>query len=166
MGLTTKRTYSIASRDVNVRLTRKQAEVLEFIRRHPAEQGFPATVREVARAFGLRSVKAAFDHIKALERKGLLRRRPRCARGLEVLGAPLPGVQVVGVAPAGLPGAAEEVPGEWVPLPPGAQGQEHETPPPLREDPSPISQKLLPRNAGKAEKTPWDHEEAGGPPGM
>jgi len=98
-------------------LTGRQKQILDFITSYVREHGFPPTVREVAAAFGYRSVKAAQDHMRALERKGALRRRAGAARGLKIARGSTPGVRVLGVAPAGQPLLADETPGELLPLP-------------------------------------------------
>lgn len=69
--------------DTRPPLTARQAEVLRFIEDNAAMYG--PTVREIARAFGMRSPHAVTGHLMALERKGYLRRRPRTVRGIEVV---------------------------------------------------------------------------------
>lgn len=55
-------------------LTVRQREVLAFIRSFLDRHGMPPTVREIAQRFGF-TARAAFDHLRALERKGALHRR-------------------------------------------------------------------------------------------
>ncbi|MDA3832575.1 MAG: repressor LexA, partial [Spirochaetales bacterium] len=50
------------------RLTKRQIEVVEFVQEFIAENTYPPTIREIAASFSI-SEKAAFDHIKALEKK-------------------------------------------------------------------------------------------------
>lgn len=64
-------------------LTERQAQVLEFIRANSSLYG-PA-VREIAAALGIKSPNGVACHLRALERKGFISRRPRVARGIEVL---------------------------------------------------------------------------------
>ena len=64
-------------------MTAKQEQVLEFIRKNSGLYG--PTVREIALAFSIRSPNGVVCHLKALERKGLIRRTPRSSRGIEVL---------------------------------------------------------------------------------
>jgi len=61
------------------RLTRRQQEVLGFIRTFSQRQGVPPTVREIGERFHV-TPRAAFDHLRALERKGYLRRRASSGR--------------------------------------------------------------------------------------
>jgi repressor LexA len=55
-------------------LTARQREVLGFIRSFTEKHGAPPTVREIGTRFRF-SARAAFDHLRALERKGMLQRR-------------------------------------------------------------------------------------------
>ena len=55
-------------------MTQRQRQILEFIRTFTERHGAPPTVREIAGHFGF-TARAAFDHLKALERKGQLQRR-------------------------------------------------------------------------------------------
>ena len=55
-------------------MTQRQREVLGFMRDFSDEHGAPPTVREIAERFRF-TPRAAFDHLRALERKGMLQRR-------------------------------------------------------------------------------------------
>jgi repressor LexA len=55
-------------------LTDRQREVLAFIRAFTERHGAPPTVREIGERFHF-TARAAFDHLRALERKGMLHRR-------------------------------------------------------------------------------------------
>ncbi|MBP9032282.1 MAG: transcriptional repressor LexA [Pseudomonadales bacterium] len=89
-------------------LTPRQREVLEWIAGFIRAHGMPPTVREIGTAFGIKS-SSVFDVLKALERKGVLRRGELGARSLIVTGArrrePGPYVEVplVGRIAAGRP---------------------------------------------------------------
>ena len=61
-------------RSKHKRLTRRQREVFDFIEKFIAEVVYPPTIREIGKALGF-SEKAAFDHVNALIRKGMLERR-------------------------------------------------------------------------------------------
>jgi repressor LexA len=74
-------------------LTARQREVLEFIRKFMGQVGYPPTVREIGAHFGF-VPRSVFDHLKALERKGYLRRDPAKSRSLKILEpspVPVPG---------------------------------------------------------------------------
>lgn len=86
-------------------LTQRQAEILQLIRDSVEAEGRPPTRAEIARAFGFRSANAAEDHLRALERKGLIEIDAGAARGIrlrEALGIPL-----IGRVAAGHPILAE-----------------------------------------------------------
>ncbi len=104
-------------------LTKRQEQVLDFIRDHSRENGFPPSVREIGGRFGL-SPATVHDHIKALERKGSLERRANRSRSLVVAEperqhATPTDVPVVGRVAAGSPILAEENIEDVVRLPEG-----------------------------------------------
>ncbi|AHC16630.1 transcriptional repressor LexA [Salinispira pacifica] len=68
-------------------LTARQTEVLNFIKSFIREHKFPPTVREVSENFHM-SVRGAYDHIKALEKKHVLRCNNMRSRAIEVLDHP------------------------------------------------------------------------------
>ena len=63
-------------------VTRRQREVLQFIVRHSFESGYPPTISELQRGFGFKSPNSVITHVRALQSKGYLMKRPRTARGL------------------------------------------------------------------------------------
>jgi repressor LexA len=65
-------------------LTFRQREIFDFVIRFVKERGYPPSVREIGQQFGIYP-RAVFDHLKALERKGYLKRRRSMSRGLEIL---------------------------------------------------------------------------------
>jgi repressor LexA len=66
-------------------LTTAQRRILEFLELRASEGKTPPTYREICKRFGYRSPKAAADHIAALERKGILVRDKRHARGVSLV---------------------------------------------------------------------------------
>ena len=66
-------------------LTRRQQEILDFIRGELHRCGYPPSVREIGEAIGLSSSSTLHSHLAALEAKGFLRRDPSKPRALEVL---------------------------------------------------------------------------------
>jgi len=60
-------------------LTRRQREILGFIKTFTQRHDVPPTVREIGARFHF-TPRAAFDHLRALERKGHLRRRATAGR--------------------------------------------------------------------------------------
>jgi repressor LexA len=65
--------------------TDRQREILAFVRERTEVVTCGPTVREIMQHFGFRSPNGAMCHIRALEKKGLLRRRARQTRGIEVV---------------------------------------------------------------------------------
>lgn len=65
-------------------LTSRQKEIFNFVRSFTKERGYPPSVREIGEHFKIYP-RAVFDHLKALERKGYLKRRGSMSRGLEIL---------------------------------------------------------------------------------
>ncbi len=95
-------------------LTARQKEVLEFIETFIRENPYPPTIREIASYFEM-SVKGAYDHLKALERKGRIRAGGGRSRKIEIIGrrvgegrSPTIEVPVLGSVAAGKPIFAEE----------------------------------------------------------
>jgi repressor LexA len=71
-------------------LTERQQEILDFIGREIQKNGFPPTIREIGERLGIRSTNGVNDHLKALERKGYIRREKDKSRTLR-LTRPQPG---------------------------------------------------------------------------
>jgi repressor LexA len=91
-------------------LTSRQRQVLFLIQKVMAESGMPPTRAEIARELGFRSINAAEDHLRALERKGAIELLSGTSRGIRLkdslrdqIGLPL-----VGRVAAGEPILAEE----------------------------------------------------------
>jgi repressor LexA len=101
-----------------VGLTKRQAQTLDFIRQSIEERGYPPTLREIGESMGIRSTNGVNDHLRALERKGYLRREDMKSRALRLVSQePEPSanldenlleIQVLGRVAAGLPLLAEE----------------------------------------------------------
>ena len=100
-------------------LTKRQAQTLDYIRLSIEERGYPPTLREIGEYMGIRSTNGVNDHLRALERKGYLRREDMKSRALRVVNmneraAPstpeegLLDVAILGRVAAGMPLLAEE----------------------------------------------------------
>ena len=93
-------------------LTQRQREVLDLIKYHIADTGYPPTRADIARELGFRSPNAAEEHLKALARKGAIEMIPGTSRGIRVVGGV--GLPVVGRVAAGDPIlAAENIEETW-----------------------------------------------------
>jgi repressor LexA len=67
-------------------LSKRQAEIFDFVVKYADKHGYPPTVREIGEAVGLASPSTVHAHLANLERAGLLRRDPTKPRALEVVG--------------------------------------------------------------------------------
>ena len=65
-------------------LTRRQREILEFIRGMIEKKGFPPTIREIGERFKITSTNGVRAILSALTKKGYIRRRPLVSRGIEL----------------------------------------------------------------------------------
>lgn len=99
-------------------LTKRQEQTLDFIRESIRGRGYPPTLREIGEHMGIRSTNGVNDHLRALERKGYLRREDMKSRALQLteeeseqpetaLGDVVP-IQVLGRVAAGVPILADE----------------------------------------------------------
>ena len=89
-----------------IKLTPRQAEVLDLIRSHIQATGYPPTRADIAQELGFKSPNAAEEHLKALARKGAIEMIPGTSRGIR-----LPedsGLPIVGKVAAGAPLLAVE----------------------------------------------------------
>jgi repressor LexA len=114
---------------VDLKLTKRQEEIFEFIKRYSSDHGYPPTVRDIGKAIGLTSSSTVHAHLANLEKLGVLRRDPTKPRALELLGqaakkvVPGPsGLPVVGRVAAGAPVLADENIEEYVDVPEIAGG--------------------------------------------
>ena len=108
-------------------LTEKQQAILNFVEKYVKDNGFPPSVREIGRQFGIYPGTVQ-DHISALERKGYLQKKRFQSRTLSVsapsrrqadeTGVPgTPGIPIIGRVAAGLPLLAQENIEEMIQLP-------------------------------------------------
>jgi repressor LexA len=65
-------------------LTKRQQQILDFIRSEIHRQGYPPSVREIGEAVGLSSSSTVHSHLAALQAKGFIKRDPSKPRALEV----------------------------------------------------------------------------------
>lgn len=88
-------------------LTPRQQEILDLIRHHIEETGYPPTRAEIADQLGFKSANAAEEHLKALARKGAIEMVAGASRGIR-LPEQQHGIPVVGRVAAGNPILAEQ----------------------------------------------------------
>ena len=98
------------------KLTARQEEVLQLIKSHIDETGYPPTRAEIAQELGFRSANAAEEHLKALARKGAIEMIAGASRGIR-LPEQSQGIPLVGRVAAGNPILAEENIEEYCDIP-------------------------------------------------
>ena len=66
-------------------ITKRQLEILEYIKSEILVQGYPPSVREICQAVQLKSTASVHSHLEALENKGYIKRNPNKQRAIEIL---------------------------------------------------------------------------------
>ena len=93
----------------NMKLTARQSQVLDIVRRYLDETGYPPTRAEIATELGFRSANAAEEHLRALARKGAIEMVPGASRGIRLPESEQDlGLPVIGQVAAGSPILAQE----------------------------------------------------------
>ncbi|TYR81133.1 repressor LexA [Priestia megaterium] len=109
-----------------MKLSKRQQDILDFIKQEVKLKGYPPSVREIGEAVGLASSSTVHGHLARLESKGLIRRDPTKPRAIEILQledeitiprSTVINVPVIGKVTAGLPITAVENVEEYFPLP-------------------------------------------------
>jgi repressor LexA len=98
------------------KLTSRQQQVLDLVRRHIDETGYPPTRADIARELGFKSANAAEEHLKALARKGAIEMIAGASRGIRLPDSA--GIPIVGRVAAGDPILAEQNIEDYCDLPP------------------------------------------------
>ena len=110
---------------MNEKLTKKQEEVLNFIKKFVVSHGYPPSVREICKGMDLSSPATVHTHLKQLEIKGIIRKENSKFRTLELLvdneyvekDEELVRVPLLGKISCGNPIEAIEQPNEFFTLP-------------------------------------------------
>ena len=68
----------------NGRITRKQQQILDFIKQEILSKGYPPAVREICEAVDLKSTSSVHSHLETLEKNGYIRRDPTKPRAIEI----------------------------------------------------------------------------------
>lgn len=92
----------------NTSLTARQQEILNLIKQHIGETGYPPTRAEIATELGFRSPNAAEEHLRALARKGMIEMISGASRGIRLLDEQPTGLPLIGRVAAGDPVLAAE----------------------------------------------------------
>ncbi len=106
-------------------ITKRQEDVLVYIKKYVVEHGFPPSTREIGAALGLSSPATVHTHLKKLEEAGCIRKTNSKFRTIEIVGEnefekkneELVKVPLLGKVTCGTPIEAIETPDEWFTLP-------------------------------------------------
>ena len=108
----------------NGKISKKQEEILEYIKSEIISRGFPPSVRDICEAVHLKSTSSVHSHLETLEKNGYIRRDPSKPRAIEILDEnfnmlrrEMVSVPVIGRVAAGQPILAEENIESYFPVP-------------------------------------------------
>ncbi len=106
------------------KITKKQQEILEFIKAQILAKGYPPSVRDICTAVDLRSTSSVHSHLETLEQNGYIRRDPAKPRCIEIVDdsfrlteREMVNVPMIGTVAAGQPLLAEESIVDYFPIP-------------------------------------------------
>ena len=106
------------------KISKKQKEILEFMKSEILSKGFPPSVREICEAVGLKSTSSVHAHLETLERNGYIHRDPTKPRAIEILDdtfnlnrTEMVNVPIIGRVAAGSPILAQENIEGYFPVP-------------------------------------------------
>ena len=89
-------------------LTKRQEEIMNLIKTHILELGFPPTRADISRSLGFKSPNAAEQHLRAIEKKGYIKILSGASRGIVLNDSENDQIPVIGLVAAGGPILAEE----------------------------------------------------------
>lgn len=106
------------------KISKKQQEILEYIKNEIINRGFPPAVREICEAVNLKSTSSVHSHLETLEKNGYIRRDPTKPRAIEIVDdnfnlvrREMVNVPVIGRVAAGEPLLAIENIENYFPIP-------------------------------------------------
>ena len=89
-------------------LTKRQEEILNLIKTHITNFGFPPTRADIAKTLGFKSPNAAEQHLRAIEKKGFIKILSGASRGIVLSESESNEIPVIGLVAAGGPILAQE----------------------------------------------------------
>lgn len=110
----------------NGRITPKQQEILDFLKKEILTKGYPPAVREICEAVHLKSTSSVHSHLETLEKNGYIRRDPTKPRAIEIIDdsfnylrteTEIASIPVIGTVAAGQPLLAVENVTDYFPFP-------------------------------------------------
>ncbi len=105
-------------------ISKKQSEILEYIKEQILSKGYPPAVREICEAVNLKSTSSVHSHLETLEKNGFIRRDPTKPRAIEIIDDTFNltrretvNVPMIGEVAAGTPLLAQENISNYFPIP-------------------------------------------------
>lgn len=106
------------------RISKKQQEILDYMKNEILNRGFPPSVREICEAVNLKSTSSVHSHLEALEKNGYIRRDATKPRAIEIIDdnfnlvrREVVNVPLIGTVAAGQPVLAVENIEAYFPIP-------------------------------------------------
>lgn len=106
------------------KISKKQSEILEYMKNEIINRGFPPSVREICEAVNLKSTSSVHSHLETLEKNGYIRRDPTKPRAIEIVDdnfnlvrREMVNVPIIGKVAAGQPLLAVENIEGYFPIP-------------------------------------------------
>lgn len=106
------------------KISKKQSEILEYIKSQIINKGYPPSVRDICEAVDLKSTSSVHSHLETLEKNGYIRRDPTKPRAIEIIDdnfnlsrREVVNVPIVGKVAAGQPILAVENIESYFPVP-------------------------------------------------
>ena len=106
------------------KISKKQEEILNFIKAEILRKGYPPAVREICEAVHLKSTSSVHSHLETLEKNGYIRRDPTKPRAIEIMDDEFSltrretvNVPIVGTVAAGVPLLARQNIENYFPIP-------------------------------------------------
>ncbi len=106
------------------KITKKQTEILEYIKSQILNKGYPPSVRDICEAVDLKSTSSVHSHLETLEKNGYIRRDPTKPRAIEIIDdnfnlvrREVVNVPIIGRVAAGQPILAVENVESYFPIP-------------------------------------------------
>ncbi len=106
------------------KISKKQSEILEYMKNEILNRGFPPSVREICEAVNLKSTSSVHSHLETLEKNGYIRRDPTKPRAIEIVDdnfnlvrKEMVNVPIIGKVAAGQPLLAVENIEGYFPIP-------------------------------------------------
>ena len=106
------------------KISKKQQEILNYIKEEILSRGYPPSVREICEAVNLKSTSSVHAHLESLEKNGYIRKDPTKPRAIEVMDddfnltrREVVNVPLIGTVAAGQPVLAQQNIENYIPVP-------------------------------------------------